>query len=549
MNRRFHVPAFAAGALLACASAAPAAAPPNPVLATVNGDPVPLSRVLGATDARPAPGEARKILDRMIGVELVIQEGYRMGLEETLEVRDQLGIFERDALRDGLFAERVAGLKADPKRVDAMANAMVVEVRIRSAAFGARADAEKLAARAAKGEDFDEAARELAANGKGNVDPGQGFIRMSELLPEVQAAVGPLSPGRVSAVYTIGDRFVVSKLLERRDAPDPDVRSKAEAEVLSRLRLETIDRYTKELEAKYAKVDEKLLASLDFDAEKPGFESFLKDARTLVAIAGEDPITVGDLADSVRKRLFHGADRAAERGRLNRKKSEVLDDLIAKRVVLKEARAKGLDAKPEFLALRTEVERELVFGAFVAKVIEPEVEVSDAEVEAYYRSHRKDFTGPDMARLESVAFSSRGDAEAALGKLRAGADLAWVRNNAPGRIDPKSRPDLLVFPGAPVTLGDLPEDLRKALAKAGTGEYRLYAGEGGTTYVIRVKEFLPGTTLSLENAEGRIRGRLVGEKRQKVFDEYAAKLRNASDVKILVSPEELEKLVAAAPSR
>lgn len=549
MNRHLHVPALAAGPLLVCAFALPATGAPNPVLATVNGDPVPLSRVLGATDTRPAPGEARKILDRMIGVELVIQEGYRMGLEETLEVRDQLGIFERDTLRDGLFAERVASLKADPKQVESMAKAMAVEVRIRSAAFAARADAEKLATRAAKGDDFDAAARELAANGKGNVDPGEGFIRLSELLPGVQAAVGPLSPGRVSAVYTIGDRFVVSKLVERRDAPDPDARAKAEAEALSRLQLETIAKFTKELEAKYAKVDEKLFASLDFDAEKPGFESFLKDGRTLVTIAGDQPITVGDLADAVRKRLFHGADRAAERGRLNRKKNEVLDDLIAKRVVLKEARAKGLDEKPEYLALRDRVERELVFGAFVAKVIEPEVKVGDAEIEAYYKSHRKDFTGPDMARLESVAFSTPKDAEAALGKLRAGADLAWVRSNAPGRIDPKSRQDLLVFPGAPVTLRDLPEDLRRALEKSGSGEYRLYAGEGGATYVILVKEFLPGTTLPLEDAEGRIRGRLTGEKRQKVFDEYAAKLREASDVKILVSPEELEKLVAAAPPR
>jgi len=544
---------FTPAALVVCASFVPVvgAAPPhgaaNPVLATVSGEPIPLSRLRGVNGSAPAPGEAGTLLDRLIGVELVVQEGYRMGLEETLEVRDQLGIFERDTLRDGLFAGRVGNLKPDPKQVESMAKAMTLEVRIRSAVFTARADADQLAARGAKADEFDAAAQELTANGKGSVDPGEGFIQTSQLLPEVQAAIAPLAAGGVSPVYKIGDRFAVSRLVERRSAPDPDARAKAETEVLRRAQIAAMSKYTVELRTKYAKVDESLYATLDFDAEKPGFESYLKDQRTLVTIAGDEPITVGDLADAVRKRLFHGADRAAEKGRLNRKKDELIDDLIVKRVVLREARAQGLDRKPEYLALREQVERELVFGAFVAKVIQPEVKVTDAEIGKYYEAHRKEFTAPDMARLESLAFGSRVDAEAALAKLHAGADLTWMRTNAPGRLDPKARPDLLVFPAAPVTLGDLPNDLRQALTKAESGDYRLHGAADGTTYVIQVRELLPGKTLPLEAAGGQIRVKLTGEKRQQAFDGYVATLRKAADVRILVTPEEIEKLLGSQP--
>jgi parvulin-like peptidyl-prolyl isomerase len=524
--------------------AAVAARPADPVLATVNGDPVPLSKVREGGSAAPRAGEAGKALERMIGVELAIQEGYRMGLEATLEVRDQMGVFERDTLRDGVFAGRVARLKPEPQEIETMAKAMTVEVRIRSAIFDARGDADRLVARAAKGDDFDLAAREIAADGRGSVDPGEGFIRMSELLPPVQAAIGGLAPGRVSAVYAIGDRFAVSRLVERRAAPDPDARAKATEGVLRRMQGEAIAKYVEELKAKYAKVDPKVYATLDFQAAKPGFESYLNDTRTLVTISGGKPIQVHDLVDAVRKRLFHGADRAAEKKRLNRKRDEVLDDLIAKRVVLREARAQGLDRKPEYVALRKERERELVFGAFVTRVIEPEVKVTEAEVKKYYETHRADLTAPDMARLESIAFGSRKDAEAALAKLRAGADLAWMRTSAPGRIDPSEDPDLILFPDRPVILADLPADLRQALARGSKGEYRIYSTAGGATHVILVREIIAGGTTSFQEAEGRIRSTLTGLKRQKVFDDYIATLRQASDVKVLVTPEQLEKLVA-----
>ena len=550
MRNCIPLPAIAARTFVLCASVLPAlAAAPgrssDPVLATVNGEPVTLGKVRGGSSAALPAGETVKALDRMIGVTLATQEGYRMGLNEILEVRDQMGIFERDTLRDGLFAGRLATLKPDPAQVESLAKAMTVEVRIRSAAFAARADADQLVARAARGEDFDAAAKAIAANGKGSVDPGEGFIRTSELLPAVQSAIGQLAPGRVSAVYKIGDRFAVSRLVERRQAPDPDARAKAQDEVLRRMQGEVIAKYAVELRQKYAKVNESLYATLDFDADKPGFESYLKDNRTLVTIAGGEPITVHVLADAVRKRLFHGADRAAEKNRLNRKKDEVLQDLISKRVVMREALVQGLDKKPEYVALRAEQERQLVFGAFVAKAIEPEVKVTDDEIRAYHQAHLKELTGPDMARLESIAFGSRKEAEMALAKLRSGADLAWMRTNAPGRLDPAANPNLLVFPAVPVTLGDLPADLSQALARAVSGEYRLYSATEGATYVILVRQILPGQALPLESAEGRIRAKLTGEKRQKAFDDYVARLRKASDVKILVTPEQLEKLVAS----
>lgn len=524
----------------ASVGASAASAPDDKVLATVNGEPIRLESLRASLAA--GPSDPAKILDRLINVELILQEASRMGLAETLEVKDQLGIFERDTLRDGLFAKRLSGVKPTPAEVDALAKAMTTEVRMRSAMFKNRADAAKLSERAGKGEDFDAVAEQLTGGGKGTIDPGEGFIKVAELRPEVQGAITRLSPGAVSPPYAIEDRFAVTKLVDRKSVADPEARSKAEVEALKRAQTKVMIAYVDELKAKYAKVDDAALKAADFDAPTPGFDAYLTDKRPIVAIQGEAPITAADLAGAVRKRLFHGAEQAAEKGRLNQKKVEVLDDLVSKRVVMKEARRLGLDRTPEYLAVKSKVEEELVFGAFVAKVLEPETKATNDEIRRYYEAHKKEYTGPDMVRLDSLAFADRASAEAAFRKLRAGADLTWMRANAAGRLDPAAVPEDLRVPPAPLMLGGIPEDIRKALEGAKSGEYRLYASPRGTSLVLLVRENLSGQAKPLEDVSGEIRRKLAGDKRQKAFDDYAATLRKASEVKVLVTPAELKAM-------
>jgi parvulin-like peptidyl-prolyl isomerase len=527
-------------------AAAPSASPPpaRRVLATVNGESITLQQLKadlsGAND--PNPWSA---LLRQINVTLIVQEAGRMGLDKSIEVRDQLGVWERDTLRDGLFANRVAAIKLDPKQVDALERDMTTQVSMRSILIPVETDAKALLASIGKGEDFDAAVKSFAAKKLGQVDEGEGFIKVSELRPEVQAVIAPLTPGQVSGVYKIGTQYAVTRLVDRKVEKGAEAHPEAEVEAYKRAQLVTITAYVEELKKKYATVNQTLLASSDFDAKVPGFEALLKDDRPVVAIAGERPITVAELAGALRKRLFHGVDEASGHGKLNRKKSEILDDLIAKRVVMKEALRLGLDKKPEYVALREETESELMFGAFVSKVFAPDTKVADDEVAAYYRAHLKEFTAPDMMRLEWVPFDTRAAAEAAVAKLRAGADLVWMRANASGRIDPTTLPEEQRIPATPVIVAELPQDLKEALTGARAGEYRLYAPQGRAPSVVWVKDLITGQSQAIEDATKQIKSKLTGEKLQKAFDAYAAKLRESSAVKVMVTEAELRALVGA----
>lgn len=538
--------AAAAGIVL---SIVPAPAAPGPaipdsrVAATVNGVAIRVGD-LRVDVAESGSTDAAGALERRINALLVQQEADRMGLRDAIEVKDQLGIFERDTLRDGVFGARVAALRPEPKEIDDLQRAMTTEVRMRSALFKSEADATRLAERAAKGEDFDAAARELTAGGKGQVDPGEGFIKLSEVRPEVAAAVEALAPGKTSGVYTIENQFAVTRLNERRRVENPEARAEAEQEALKRKQLREIGKLVDELRKKYATVDDKLVAAVDFEAGQPGLEGFLKDTRPLAKISGEAPITVADVADAVRKRLFHGAD-AAGQGRLNRKKLDVLDDLITKRVVLKEARRLGLDKKPEYVALRKRYEDELIFGAFIGKAINPGIKTSDEEARRWYDAHKKELTAPDRVRLESAAFGDRKSGEEALAKLRSGADLAWMRTNAPGRVDPASSPGAVEIPVAVVSLSELPDGLRQAVSGAKAGEYRLFPAPNGPVYVVRVRDLIVGTARPFDEVEAAVKAKVSGEKRKQAFDEYVAKLRAASEVKVSLTPDELRSIGSA----
>ena len=77
------------------------------------------------------------------------------------------------------------------------------------------------------------------------------------------------------------------------------------------------------------------------------------------------------------------------------------------------------ELRDKLLAMAGKVEAAIAGSVRAITERDPElarsIKVGDAEVGQYYEANRKDLTGPDMARLESIAFGSRQDAEAALG--------------------------------------------------------------------------------------------------------------------------------------
>lgn len=496
-------------------------------------------------------GDPSEILERMITARLIIQEGRTIGLQDLPETARALEIYRVFVLRNLLFADRLEVI-AEPRSegVEALYLEAVEQVRMRALLFGAEADARAFEKELAEGGSFNELADRYTAAGSASEGDSSSFMPAGALFPEVRAALAGMKPGQVSPVIEAQRQWVVVRLLERRVPENPEEREKARQAALVQERQMAIRSYAEELKARYVTIRRELVDSLDFAAQEPGIESYLLDDRVVAEIEGGEPVTVADLATSLKGKFFHGPEHAARKNALNKKKEETLQEILDKRVVLRQAEKLRLDQTPEYRRQMREYEDALIFGAFVRKVIEPDISIGDEELRAYLASHAEEYTLPAMVRLESTAFAREEDGRAALEKLERGADLAWIRSNAPGQLSPAEDPELMVFRNALIMSSALSPSVREAIAGAKAGDYRSLKMPEGPFYILYVRELRPERPKPFEEVRDDLRARLYNEKRQAAVDEYAGKLRELSEIEVYAEGESLRRAVlgeAGAP--
>jgi parvulin-like peptidyl-prolyl isomerase len=525
----------------------------KPVLARINGEPLTLEefeRALAGIHTGMAENSQRslphpsQLLDRLINAKLVLQEARNIGLDELPEVRSAEKAFAEDTLRGMLYGYHVRNiLKPDPKEVEKRYREAVKEVKAISVLFDKEEDAKRMESGVKAGGRFEELAQKMISEKAAQGSVEGRYLKFSSLSPEVAKAVSLLKKGEVSPLIPIGKQFSLLKLEDIRYPQDKAAREQAEKEALEVKRVTSLKKYTEELRKKYVKIDQKMFDSLDFDSAEPVFENLRTDGRVLATVKGEKPVTVGNLATTLEKKFFHGAERAAEKKKINRMKDQVLEETLNKRVVLLEAKKQKLERTKYFKERAQENRNDVLFGAFVQKVIAPDVKVGDEELKEFYQAHIGEYTFPEMVRVDGLLFSEKKTAEEAIEKLRKGADFQWLRANAEGQVDPAKGENLLEFKAQLLDATTLPEGVRKAISGAAPGEYRLYADPGNAYYVLDLLERFPSKPMPLETVKGALEKKVFAEKLQRVLRGWEEKLRKASDVKIYATGKKLERIV------
>jgi parvulin-like peptidyl-prolyl isomerase len=278
-------------------------------------------------------------------------------------------------------------------------------------------------------------------------------------------------------------------------------------------------------------------------------EKLLADPRVVAEIQGEEPIRVEELSRALQRKYFHGAQQAAASKKLNREIPEVLNELVNTRVLDKEAHRLKIDRAPESREKVRAYEEDILFGKFVEKAIVPNIKVDDAATRKYYDDHPGEFSAPEMIRGEELAFAGREDAADALEKLRRGADFKWVKTNAPGQVEGKERQRVFPPEGGYVPMGDMAEGVREAVAGAGPEDYRFYASPKGQFFVLYILDVVPPKPYPFDSVKGKIEERMYREELQKSVEEWAGKLRAASEVKVFATDREMEKIFAPASGK
>jgi parvulin-like peptidyl-prolyl isomerase len=555
-SSHLRVASLAAAALALAAAPGSTSSPQLPVvkgqkaLASVDGEPVAwvafadaLSSVHegAAEDTKRAKQDPQALLERLITGKLVAQEARNIGLDQDPKYKAAVASFRIDTMQKTLLEREADRVQApDPDDVQARFRMLSSVARIDSILFTERADADALATAVAGGKDFGAGVKDAAAAGKARSDSGVE-VKLAEMQPEIANAVKGLKPGQISSVIQVKDGFTVVRLVELKTPDDPAVMAKARQDALEWKRLQAVKSYTSGLTKRYAKIDQKAIDALDFDAGAPELIAAKTDARVAVTIQGGSSITVGDIATDVEKNFFHGTERAAKEKRLNVQKLKSLDDLLLRKLIAVEGPRAGVDKTAEFQQQLREYEDGLLFSAFLTKVITPDLKLDEKDVRAYYDAHVAHFTSPAMLRLDSIAFTDRKSAEETLVKTRNGADFGWLKQNASGQA---KGDDAMQLGGGVYLVDNVDPGMRKVLADPKPGDARLFATDGAIAYVIQIREVIPSKTEPFEQAKADAGRQVLNDTTKRVLDDWSAKLRKAYEVKTFVTPAQLDALVA-----
>lgn len=526
-------------------------------VASVNGEPVTadeLLRQIGTLHAGVAETKVRRpdpsvLLNRVIQARLILQEAKRIGLDRLPEMTGKVERLRIGLVKSLLIREQVGGItEGDPAVVERLYRDAVRELTIDSLLFEEEQDAASFPAAIKAGGDFTALAGKAIAAGKARGGAGAQTMKPADLRPEVAKALEFLKPGEISAPIRLTDGFTIVRLLDIRHPEDREARRQAQQGALEARKQARLEEYTEVLRKRYTRVDRPLLASLDYESREPGLEKLRKDERVVAQVKGGAPVRVKDLTEGIEKKYYHGMEGAIERKRVNEDLPQILDRILVERATLLEAKRLNLERTDAFKASLKEQTEGVLFDTFVTKVINPEVKLESAELKKHYDEHPGEYTTPEMMRIESLAFGRYEDAQKAIDRLRQGADMKWMRANADGQAGRESYASLLQFNGDLVTTAALPAGLRKAVAGAGAGDCRFFGDPGGPFYALSIRQVVAASPQPYDSVKNDIATKLFIIKRQAAVEDWAAKLRAASNIKIFASGQVLSDLLGLGSS-
>ena len=518
----------------------------RPAVATVNDDPITLEEfkraIAAAHGDRTGNIKAGRIdytdiMSRLINIRLIVLEARNMGLDQLPEIQDLLAEFRRQTLMKVLMEEYVAGVVADDDTVERIYRDLVREWKINSILFEEKADVEKAGEAIRSGQSFETIAREAATSGTAQSSGEAEYLKNEDLTPAVARIVAGMAVGEVSPIVSVGkEGFIIFKLEGSRIPTEeaPEAREKARRIGLQEKRARAAKDYYGDLKKKYVRLDRQLLDELDYESEDPGLEKLLKDERVLADIRGGRSVTVAELSKALVKHYYHGIQRAIRQKEVNAKKGKILEEILQDRILVKEALRQGVDKTDGFEARVKEYEYSIIFGAFINRIVRPEIQMTADDLESYYRDNLETYTTPEMVKVKSLAFKNRGRAVDALDKLNKGTDFNWLRSQTQDRLEATAQATLNLD-GRLIAVKSMPEALQKALSGVKPGDYRFYGTSGGPFYVLYVYHVVTPEPMPFAEVQREIAEEVYSLKVKQAVESWADKLREYYPVKVYLS--------------
>ena len=216
-------------------------------------------------------------------------------------------------------------------------------------------------------------------------------------------------------------------------------------------------------------------------------------------------------------------------------RAKFLDNIVKKRLLVREAKAKGIKEDQEMQRKIAQFRDELILDRYLQEELK-NIKVTDKEAQEYYQNHKEEFETEKQVRARHILVKDKAQAQKILKELQNGADFAQLaKKYSIDKATAEKGGELGFF-----TRKDVVKPFSDVAFSLKPGQLSPVVKTPFGYHIIQVEEVKPARQKSFDEVKNEIKSQLLQEKRQEAFNRLIAKIEKKW--KVETYPDRLDQV-------
>ncbi|HEX9079652.1 MAG TPA: peptidylprolyl isomerase [Desulfuromonadaceae bacterium] len=208
-------------------------------------------------------------------------------------------------------------------------------------------------------------------------------------------------------------------------------------------------------------------------------------------------------------------------------RKEMLDTMVIRELILKQAAKDGLDKGPELEEKLQDLKKRLIVEAFLKKKVEAEANVSDADLKKFYEQNKDKFKAPEQIRASHILVKTEKEAKDILAQLKAGGNFEELAKKYSIDSSAAKGGDLGWF-----GKGAMVPAFEKAAMGLKEGQISDVVKSDFGYHIIKLTGKRPAGVRPFEEVKDQIKAAILPSKQQEIFQKIKEDLKKNAKITI-----------------
>lgn len=499
--------------------------------------------------------KAVEMVNQAIDERILVQEGYRTGLDKDQEIQLLVEGQKTRFLLDELYKVKIVE-KAKPSlsEIKAYYNKSQEQLHLRHILVKEKGEADEVYSMLKKGGvDFDTLARQKSIDPTAQQNGGDlSWVSWGMMVDPFQEAAWKLRPGQISRPVKTQYGWHIIKLEERKPVESPVPFEQSKESIGQRLdsvkRRQLVDKFLDNLKRKARiKINPKALDLVKTKDQQAMSQDTTRTVKQMGAYLDSNLFSIDEknlafatykggqmsVGDFLQRYTVISLGRKPALNDEGGLEQFVFQTLMSE-LLEKEALRLKLDKKKSLLENLRKLREKMMADKLKNDLLLAQVNITEEEIKAYYDNHKDQFIHPVQVRVLEIMLRSKEEAEGVLKQLKAGANFRKLARQKSMRADAKEKGGDLGYFSQSQYPG-----LFNACQNLKVGELAGPVLQGGTFSVIKFLGRREPQPKTYEEAKPEAQTKALAEKKQLVYTNWIAS--HKALVKVQVNTELLSQ--------